>query len=147
MKCYPQSEQSHRRTGGSTTGNPGTGSARETRSEGKQLSSGASARNVPAVAEDLRTPRTIRAMICTKTNGRISRSANRITIPAITCTTKDLSGVRNAEGGFRKIANVGPVSLQRNARQQSTAKNSGEEIGTHITGYELRKRTGSGRLR
>ena len=147
MTCSVRSEQSHRIIGGSGAGNPKTANASAILKEGKQLRHGASARNVRAGAEDWRTRPITPATISTKMNGRISRSANRIIIPVTICTTKDSSGVRCAGNGFRRIANVGPASLQKKENTRSIVKNHGEEIGTHITGDELRKRTRSGRRR
>ena len=157
MTCSAQSEQSHRRTGGLRGGK----SLTQVESGLKNLGASSdyfTSRGIRKAVTGVGTPLRLSHMTdgnimerksTSILSGQQNRYADHVTLLSdrvrYFARGADDKGTTFPETILMPFA--GPVNPQGNARQQSTAKNPGEEIGTHITGYELRKRTGSGRLR
>ena len=107
-----------------------TGSVNATPQEGRKSRHGALARNVPVVAEEMRTPRTTHQTISTKTSGPIFLSVNPTTIPAIGCITGDMNDVRFAGIGSRKDPSAGIANRKMKKSTQFTRKNTGNATST-----------------
>lgn len=157
MECLPQSEQSHRKGGGLALASLAIAEQYGQKIRGASsvcFTSPSIRKVVIGAAIPLRLSHMTVGIFTEKKSTMISSEpqnhyANHVTLLSdrvrYFARGADDKGTMFPETILMPFA--GSVNPQGNARQQSTAKNPGEEIGTHITGYELRKRTGSGRLR